>query len=125
MSQQPTAEDKAKAEQVAAAGVTAAADAPTGEETAAARTAIEAKAGEVGLPLSPEQMDALADLLGNKMLDGFAQRGVFDAPAEPVQGPPQPETAPPPPGEQPAQPAEPQAPHAPEKRNFAQKYFGL
>lgn len=123
---QPSPEEMAKMQKVAEAGATAAATAPEGsDQAAAAKDAIRDKADEVGLKLSPQELDALADALSNKLLSGFEQRGAFDGPPEPVQAPPAaPQAAPPPAEQQPAEPgAEP--PRAPEKRTWAERYMGI
>lgn len=125
--QQPTAEEAAQAQKVGMAGAQAAATAPKGEETAAAREAMREERDRLGAPFSDQDLDKIANMFVDKMISGLEQRGVFDEPPEPVRPP---ETAPPAPGEAPQQTAEPvvespTAEEAPRKKSFAERYFGL
>lgn len=122
--QQPTAEDQAKATEVATAAATAA----TGESTeqgardAAARAARET-ADKVDLKLTDEQIEQIAAMSASMTIRNMEERGAFDPPPEPV-APPEagapaaaphvPETAAPAGAEQPA----------PQRRNFAQRFLG-
>lgn len=119
---QPTPEEMAKMQQVGQAGAEAAAAAPDKDQaTEDAKQAMREKRDEVGLKMSDEELEKVADMFVSKTIAQFEQRGAFDAPPERVQAPAAP-TAPPAPGEA-AQPAE-QAPQAPVKRTFADRFMG-
>lgn len=121
--EQVTPEDREKLQQVANSGAAAAASAPAGEETEAAKRAMRDKAQEVKLDIPPEQIDAIATLFVDKAIAEMDARGAFSPPPEPVRPPEQPPTAPPPPGE-PAQAPPGSEPEQPHQKNFAQRWMG-
>jgi hypothetical protein len=121
----PTPEEMAKLQKVSNAGAQAASEADNAEQaTDDAKKAMREERDRVGLQMSDEELDKVADLFVGKTIKEFENRGAFDAPPERVQPPAQP-TAPPPPGEaaQPGAEAE-QAPQAPVKRTFAHRFMG-
>ena len=122
--QQPSqAEAMQKGQQVAQAGAAAAASSPPEEAQANAAEAMRAERDRVKLEMSDEDIDRIASALSPKLLDGFQERGAFDAPPEPVTPPPPPVPAP---GEEAtsAEAATEAAP-APVKRTFAHRYMGV
>lgn len=114
---EPTAEEHQQAQQVAAAGATAAAE---GRDAGAA---MKAERDRVGLKMSDEDIERVAQKLNELNIKAFEDRGAFEAPPEPVHAPP--ETAPPPPGDQAAAPAGEAPPQPPQKRTAAHRFFGL
>lgn len=124
---QPTPEEMANAGAVAQAGGEAAAAATSPEQARAdARQAMRDEADRRNFELSDEQIEQIATISVDKMIEQFEQRGAFDAKPEPVQPPAQ---APPAPGDETsssavAAPAGEQIPQAPTKRTFAHKFFG-
>jgi hypothetical protein len=117
---QPTAEEQQQAQAVAAAGAEAAA---RGED---AGPAMREKRDEVGLKMSDEDINRIAERLNALNIAELEKRGAFMPPPEPTQPPPSSQGPPPPsegapPGEQP--PAA--APQQPQKRSAAQRFMGL
>lgn len=98
---------------VGQAGIAAAAAEPTAAKAKpAAKRAIAAKAKEVKIELSDDDVDRIADALVDKMSD----RGAFDPPPEPVTAP---AGAPPPAGVAPET-----VPQPPRKVSWAEKFRG-
>lgn len=124
MSDTPPADQTAQTQQVAQAGAQAAATAPPGEEQAAASRAMKRERDRVKLEMSDQDIDRIAAALSPKLLQGFADRGAFDPPPEPVRAPDN-AVAPAPtePGAA-AAPAEASEP-APVKRTFAHRFMGI
>jgi hypothetical protein len=113
----------AQTHQVAQAGAQAAASAPPEEAQAAASKAMKRERDRVKLEMADEEIDRIAAALSPKLLQGFADRGAFDAPPEPVKAPdnavgPAPTEPQPPAGEAAPEPA-------PAKRTFAHRFMGL
>lgn len=117
----PTAEDTQKAQQVATAGATAAA------QGGDAGTAMKAERDRVKLEMSDEDIEKIAAKFNELNIAAFENRGAFEAPPEPVQAPASAQP-PPPPGEADrqaaAQPPGEVAPEQPKKRTFADRFFG-
>jgi hypothetical protein len=100
-----------KGQKVAQAGAAAASSSPPEQAQENAAQAMRAERDRVKLEISP------------KLLDGFQERGAFDAPPEPVQAPQQAQTvAEPDTGEPPATEV---PPAVPQKQTFAHRYMGL
>lgn len=114
----PTPEEMQQMQQVAVAGAEAGAASETPEEAEKnVRTAVRAKADEVGLNLSDEEVDKIAEAFAEKTIGKMEQRGAFDPPPEAVQPPP---PAPPSPNE--AANGDSEGP--PRAKTFAEKFLG-
>lgn len=114
----PTPEEMRQMQQVAVAGAEAGAASETPQEAEEnVRTAVRAKADEVGLQLSDEEVDKIAETFAEKAIGMMEQRGAFDPPPEAVQPPP---PAPPSPNE--AANGDSEGP--PRAKTFAEKFLG-
>jgi hypothetical protein len=112
-----------KGQKVAQAGAAAASSSPPEQAQENAAQAMRAERDRVKLEISDEEIERIAAVLSPKLLDGFQERGAFDAPPEPVQAPQQAQTvAEPDTGEPPATEV---PPAVPQKQTFAHRYMGL
>lgn len=119
--QQPevSPEDHAKLNEVGQAGAAAAAE---GKDV---KAAMKGKRDEVGLKMSDEDIEKVADTLFGKFADLMRESGMMDPPLEAVRPPQEPSPPPAPPSPTSAEqvPA-PEAP-TPRKRTPAQRFFGV
>jgi hypothetical protein len=123
--QQPSADEMENVSAVARAGGEAAAAAPSAEQARSdARAAMREEADRRDVKLSAEDIDQIATVSVDKMIEQFEARGAFDRAPEPVQAPAQAAPAPGDESSQSAVGAGEQAPQTPQKRTWAHKFMG-